>query len=156
MKYYLKAIGASKNIDSNQDFFDRLEDKKVDMKFWEDGCKVWFNTMPKLEIGDRFIIYVVKREPRNNKTLGCRILGYCEVASQKTRDNLEDRYYNNVQVNNLSTSFSKKSKEKELLNIKQYNISFNMGTIRRGYMELKGQIAKKIIKDIDNLNQKFC
>lgn len=122
------------------------------MKFWEDTCKVWFNTMPKLEFGDIFIIYVVKKEPRNNKMFRWRILGYCEVASQIKHGNLEDRYYKYVIVKNLAKSFSRKSKTIELLNIKQYNIDFNKGTIRQGYSKLDEQIAKRIIRDINTNN----
>ena len=153
MKYYLKAIGASKVANANQDFIKRLEHKDVDMKFWEDNCKVWLNSMPQLNIGDIFIIYVVKKEPRSNELFGWRILGYCEIASQiKNNSSLEDKWFKYVIVNNLAKSFSEKSKTRELLNIANYNMNFNKGTIRRGYTEIDEEIAKIIIKDINENN----
>lgn len=152
MKYYLKAVGSSKVVNKNKDFIERLAEKDVDMEFWENSCKVYFNSMPKLNIGDIFIIYVVKKEPRSNGLFGWRILGYCEVASQTKNGNLENKWFKYVIVNNLAKSFSEKSKTSELLNIANYNINFNKGTIRRGYNEIDEETAKNIIKDIDENN----
>jgi hypothetical protein len=148
MKYILKAIGAC-NADKKQDFVARLETPEVNMELWNDTCKCWFNSMPQLEIGDIFIVYVVKGEPRNNGKFKGRIFGYCEVVSQVCSGRLEKRWHKYVIVKNLCKSFSEKSKYKEILNIADFNVEFNLGTIRRGYTVLDNDKAQEIIKAIE-------
>ena len=144
MEYFLKNIGMARDKGS-KNLIKEFED--FGSCFWNERSKVWFsnsNFGGNVSKGDIIIQYI----PCSYKSaqFAGRIVGVYRVISEKIfLPNKQWKVY--FEVENLCLKFSKKSKEKTILHIKQV-IKNIPKAIQCGCAKISVQEAEKIIEQI--------
>lgn len=148
MRYFLKNIGTARDKGSEnliRDF------EKFGSCFWEKQSKIWFsnsNFGGKISEGDIIIQYIPCSHERE-KFAG-RVVGvYRVISSYIPLKNEQWNGYRNVE--NLCVEFSKKSKERTILHIKQA-ISPIPKAIQCGCAEISSEKAEAVINEIMKRN----
>jgi hypothetical protein len=145
-----------------------IEHFEKDNTLYEKTGKIGYSNRADIAKGDILILYGAIGLSENvgivqNKAVSGRVLGYCKCISKMKTEPLplkstlaslqkEVKWNCHIEVENLSPNFTKKSRDKTILDINYY-VSDALGRIVSGHAELKETEAERLIEAIKKYDQ---
>jgi hypothetical protein len=145
-----------------------IEHFDKDCHLYGETGKIGYSNQADISRGDILILYGAIGLDKNvvigqNKSVAKRVLGYYKCISEAKKETMtlsvpcnfleKKEWPYHIEVQNLSPNFSKKSRDKTILDIKDYIVSDALEKMVGGHTELEKTEAERLIEAIKKYDQ---